>query len=215
MKHTLMAARDAMTETRMRFGTAERTQIRRSGSRAAPMQSSRLARKSSARSRLFPWLCGGAILALSFLATMLLTRPVRPVNPGIAVLTSSVISDAKTLMSAVKAAGFKGATNVRGSIDEIRRLDNDRVNVKGWAVETTNANAPLTVMMFVDGRHRLTTETSGPHAGAIQAVGLPNAASATNVSFEGSLACGRGQKLIVVALADSNAYGYFGSRFCQ
>jgi hypothetical protein len=146
---------------------------------------------------------------------MLLTRPVRPVNPGIAVLTSSVISDAKTLMSAVKAAGFKGATNVRGSIDEIRRLDSDRVTVKGWAVETTNANAPLTVMMFVDGRHRLTTETSGPHAGAIQAVGLPNAASATNVSFEGSLACGRGQKLIVVALADSNAYGYFGSRFCQ
>jgi hypothetical protein len=145
----------------------------------------------------------------------MLTRPLKPANPGIAVLTSSVISDAKTLMSAVKAAGFKGATNVRGSIDEIRRLDNDRVTVKGWAVETSNANASLTVMMFVDGRHKLTTQTSGPHAGAIQAVGLADAASATNVSFEGSLACGRGQKLIVVALADSNAYGYFGPRFCQ
>jgi len=146
---------------------------------------------------------------------MRLTGPVKPANPGVAVLTSSVVSDAKTLMSAVKSAGFKGTTNVRGSIDEIRRLDNDRVTVKGWAVETSNANAPLTVMMFVDGRHKLTTETNGPHAGAIQAVGLPDAASATNVSFEGSLACRRGQKLIVVALADSNAYGYFGSRFCQ
>jgi hypothetical protein len=146
---------------------------------------------------------------------MRLTMPIKPANPGIAVLTSSIVSDAKTLMSAVKAAGFKGAADVRGSIDEIRRLDNDRVTVKGWAVETSNANVPLAVMMFVDGRYKLTTETSGAHAGAIQAVGLPNAASATNVSFEGTLACGRGQKLIVVALADSNAYGYFGSRFCQ
>jgi hypothetical protein len=164
---------------------------------------------------LFTWLFGGAVVALSFFATMRLTRPVKPANPGIAVLASSVISDAKSLMSAVKAAGFKGATSVRGSIDEIRRLDNDRVSVKGWAVETSNANVPLTVMMFVDGRHKLTTETSGPHAGAIQAVGLPDAASAINVSFEGTLACGRRQKLIVVALADDNAYGYFGSRFCQ
>ena len=204
-----------MTETRMRFGNAERTQVRQSGSRAAPTQSSRLSRKSSARFRLLTWLCGGAILALSFLATMRLTSPVKPANPGVAVFTSSVVSDAKTLMSAVKAAGFKGATDVRGSIDEIRRLDNDRVTVKGWAVETSNANAALTVMMFVDGRHKLTTETSGPHAAAVQAVGLPNAAAATNVSFEATLACGRGQKLIVVALADSNSYGYFGPRFCQ
>jgi hypothetical protein len=204
-----------MAETQMRYGGAGRTQDRQSGGRVVPVQSSRLSRKWSTRSRLLTWLCGGAILALSFLATIRLTMPGKPANPGIAVLASSVVSDAKTLMSAVKAAGFKGTTGVRGSIDEIKRLDNDRVTVKGWAVETSNTNAPLTVMMFVDGRHKFTTDTRGPHAGAIQAVGLPEAASATNVSFEATLACSRGQKLIVVALADSNAYGYFGSRFCQ
>ncbi len=197
----------------MQFGNAERTQVRQSGSRAAPTQSSRPSRKSSARSRLFTWLCGGAILALSFWATVRLTGPVKPPNPGIAVLAASVVSDPKTLMAAVKAAGFKGA-NVRGAIDEIKRLDNDRVTVRGWAAETSNANTPLTVMMFVDGRHRLTLETSGAHPNSIQALGLVDVASATNVSVEGTLMCSRGQKLIVVALTDSNTYGYIGPRFC-
>jgi hypothetical protein len=179
--------------------------IRRPASQRIPIRSSR---------PWLTWIGGSAILVLSFFVTMRLTKPAKPVSPSVAILAASVVSDTRTLMAAIKAAGLKGAANVKGSIDEIKRLDDDRVTVKGWAADIANVGVPLTVMVFADGRHTLTVETRGAHAGVVQALGLPDAASATNVSFEGRLTCSRGQKLIVVALTASDLYGHFGSRFC-
>jgi hypothetical protein len=193
----------------------KQSDIRQPGNRRMSIQSSRPDSKSSVLTRpLFTWLGGGAMFVLSFFIAMSLINPAKPPNPGVAIMAASVVSDPRTLMAAVKAAGLKGTANVKGSIDEIKRLDNNRVTVKGWAAEMTNAGASLTVMVFVGGRHKLTMETTGPHADAIHALGLSDAPLATNVSFEGTLACDRGQKLIVVAVADSNVYSHFGSRVC-
>jgi hypothetical protein len=51
----------------------------------------------------------------------------------------------------------------------MKRLDNDRVTVRGWAADVTNDGAPLTVMVFAGGKHMLTMETSGRHVDVIQA----------------------------------------------
>jgi hypothetical protein len=144
---------------------------------------------------------------------MLLTKPARPPTAAMRTLATSPISDLKTLMGAVKVAGLKGSPDVKGAIEELTRIDNDRATLKGWAVDVGNSRESLTVMAFVDGRNILTMEANGRRDEAIKAAGL-TADDAANVAFAGHLQCRRGEKLIVVAVAQNNDYGHFGSRLC-
>ena len=183
--------------------------------RKATRHSKRYGSKSPMLTRF--WLAsmaGGISLVLSFVVTMQITKPSRPLSPGLTALMGSVVSDSRTLMAAVKAAGLKGSSKVKGSIDEVKRLDGDRVLVKGWAAEIGNSGTPLSVIFFADGKSQLTVETEGQHPDVAQALGLSDAPAAMNVSFQGRLACSRGQKLMVVAVTSSDSYGQFGSRAC-
>jgi hypothetical protein len=192
---------------------ADRTRFRWPGEKRTHQSNrSNSALRKPARPRLL-WVAGGLIFAISFVAAMRLTKPARPPTPAMTTLAGATISDLGRLMAAVKAAGLRGTPDVKGSIDEITRLDNDHVALKGWAADISDSGSPLAVMAFVDGRNTLTMETAGGRPDVASALGLSDAASA-NILFQGDLACSRGQKLIVVAVAPSDAYGYFGTRFC-
>ena len=128
-------------------------------------------------------------------------------------LSGSAILDLKTLMGAVKVAGLKGSPDVKGAIDEVTRIDNDQIALRGWAVDIGNSHEPLTMMVVVDGHNRLTMEANGRRDAAVNVAGLA-ASDAANVAFAGRLKCGKGQKLIVVAVAQNDTYGHFGSRSC-
>ncbi len=156
---------------------------------------------------------GGLVFAVSFAVVIRATKPVPPPTAAMTMLTGATIADLRGLMAAVKAAGLKGTPDIKGGIDEIIRRDNDHVRLKGWAAQVADSDAPLAVMVFVDGRNTLTTQTDGSRPEIAAALGLSGAASA-NVSFEGILRCGRGQKFIVVAVARSGVYGHFGSNVC-
>jgi hypothetical protein len=164
------------------------------------------------RSRLI-YLAGGLSLVLSFLLTLQLTKPGNPASASLATLASSAVRDSRSLMAAVKAAGLKGSPKVKGDIDEIKRLDIDRVSLKGWAAEIGRSGIPLSVIAFAEGHGTTPIETQGTHPNLTQSLGLSDA-GAENVSFQGSLTCRRGEKLIVVAVTPDNNYGYFGSRVC-
>jgi hypothetical protein len=144
---------------------------------------------------------------------MRLTKPDRPLTAAMTMLAGSTVSDLGSLMTAVKAAGLKGTPDVRGAIDEITRLHNDQVSLKGWAAEVAGGPSPLTVMVFVEGKNKLTMETDGRRPDVTDALGLSGNAAA-DVAFEGNVTCSRGQKLIVVAITRSDVYGQFGSRLC-
>jgi hypothetical protein len=159
------------------------------------------------------WIAACGVVAVSFAVTMWLTQPVRPLRPAIATLASSTISDFTTLMAAVKSAGLKGAPSVKGAIDGITRIDNERVAVKGWAIDVADPTLPLVVVVFAGGRHKLTTETDGRRPEVVSVLGVPEAAMA-NVSFQGTVGCRRGERLMVVAVAQSDVYGHFGARNC-
>ncbi len=150
---------------------------------------------------------------LSFGITLQLTKP-RPPSAAATALAHALVSDSRTLIAAIKAAGLKGSQNVKGAIDKIAALGDDRVSVTGWVGEVGNGGAPLDVLVFVDGENRLTMQTEGRHADVTSALGLSDAATARNVSFQGSLACAHGRKLIVVAVAENGDYGYFRPRVC-
>jgi hypothetical protein len=102
---------------------------------------------------------------------------------------------------------------VKGAIDGIGRVDNERVVVKGWAIDVADPGLPLTVIVFAGGARKLTMETDGRRPDVVSVFGIPEAATA-NVSFQGTVGCRRGEKLIVVAVAQSDIYGHFGARNC-
>jgi len=193
-------------------GTERSAPRRTDHRRAPPPRRSDLSPRRSSRSWL-TWVVGGLVFGISFVIALLATRPARPPTPAMTMLASSTIPDLGRLMAAVKAAGLKGTPDVKGGIDEITRLDNDRVMLRGWAADVSDRYSPLAVMVFVDGRYQLTMETDGRRPEIAAALGLSDAASA-NVAFEGAPTCARGQRLIVVAVAQSGVYGHFGTRRC-
>lgn len=116
-------------------------------------------------------------------------------------------------MAAVQTAGLRGSPDVKGAIEGLKRIDNQRVTIKGWAVDRTAPSYPLTIIAFAGGAHALTTATIGPRKDVAQMFGLSGAA-ARNVSFEATFTCGAGQNLVVVAVAPDSTYSQFRSLAC-
>ena len=116
-------------------------------------------------------------------------------------------------MAAVQTAGLRGSPDVKGSIEEINRLDNGRVSIKGWVTDTTASGSALTVIAFAGGHHVLTTVTKGSRADVAKTLGLTDA-SAANMSFQGALACRPGERIIVIAVTSGAAYSQFRSLAC-
>jgi len=154
----------------------------------------------------------GVLGVLGTFAVLWVTAPAAP-SRAVAVLANSSVSDAATLMMAVQTAALQGTPDVKGAIDEVRRTDDGQVTLKGWVVDAASRGQPLTIMVFAGGRNALTIAPSGARQDVASALGLSGQAAA-NLSFQGSLSCSRGERLIVVAVTPRNTYGYFGSLVC-
>jgi hypothetical protein len=160
----------------------------------------------------FVWTAGASVTALAFLVALWLTAP-NQLAPGVATLIGETVSDATTLMAAVQTAGLRGTSDVKGAIEEINRLDDQRVTIKGWALDATASSSPLTVIVFAGGRHVLTATTIGARMDITRVLGLSNA-DATNASFENTFGCRPGAKLVVVAVTSDRRYSQFRSLAC-
>ena len=160
----------------------------------------------------FTWMSGALAAALGFAIVLWLTSPVTA-PPAVAILASATISDATALMTAVQTAGLRGASEVKGAIEGLKRIDKERVAIKGWAVDRTASSPQLTIVAFAGGPHVLTTVTSGPRKDVAQMFGLSDAA-AGHVSFETTFTCNPGENLIVVAVTAENTYSQFRSLAC-
>lgn len=171
----------------------------------------------SAFSQTRPWIgwaIGGCAALSGFVAVLWLTRPVAaPNTPAIAALTSATVSDGASLMAAVQTARLRGSEDVKGAIDEIKRLDNERVIIKGWATDITAPGSALTVIAFTGGKHVLTAVTEGARPDIARGFGLADA-SAKNMSFQGAFACRAGEKIVVIAVTSGAAYSQFRSLTC-
>jgi hypothetical protein len=160
-----------------------------------------------------PWFTltsGASAAAVGFAAVLWLTSP-PTIPPSVAILTSSTIADATSLMAAVQTANLRGTPDVRGAIDGIKRIDNERVTIKGWAVDKGSSRSWLTIVAFASGRHALTAVTNGARKEVAQMFGLSDAA---NVSFEASFRCATDEKLVIVAVTPDSKYSQFRSLAC-
>ena len=156
---------------------------------------------------------GFLIAALTFFVFLWLTQPATQPNPWAARLANAVVSDATSLMVAVQTAGLRGTADIRGAIEEIERLDEESVAIKGWAIDASSDGSSLTVMAFANGKHVLTTTTSGARKDIARILGLSDAVG-SNASFLGKLMCRREQKLIVIAVTSGGMYSHFRSVTC-
>ena len=102
---------------------------------------------------------------------------------------------------------------VKGAIEGLKRIDDKRVTITGWAVDKTASSSSLTIVAFAGGRNAMTTVTNGARKDVAQMFGLSDA-SARSVSFEATLACGPGQSLVVVAVTADRTYSQFRSLAC-
>jgi hypothetical protein len=189
------------------------------GATQATLKKQQRSRKSTQRSygrirRYITWVIGGCVAALSFVAVLWLTGPVTaPPTREMTILTNAVVSNGASLMAAVQSAGLRGTLDVKGEIEEIRRLESDRVTIKGWTTDTTAPDSALTVVAFAGGRHVLTTATAGRRAALAKMLGLVEA-SQTGMSFQGEFACSAGEKVIVIAVTAGAGYSQFRSLDC-
>jgi hypothetical protein len=168
----------------------------------------------SSRSRWWPTLLLGLLCwASSFVITWQFIKP-RPPARAAAALAHAFVSDSRSLISAIKTAGLKGSHNIRGAIEAITAVGHNRVSVTGWAGELDGREGPLDVLVFVDGENKLTIRTADTPFDLSSTVGSDEGGPAHNATFQGSLVCAHGQKLIAVAVAESGDYGYFNPRVC-
>lgn len=116
-------------------------------------------------------------------------------------------------MAAVQTAGLRGTQDLKGAIEGIKRIDNERVIIRGWAVDKTAANSWLTIIAFAGGSHVLTTTTNGARQEVAQMFGLADGA-AKNVAFEATFKCDKDKTLVVVAVASDRTYSQFRSLAC-
>jgi len=136
----------------------------------------------------------------------------RPPAPGLAALTKATVTDATSLMAAVQTAGLRGASDIRGAIDEIKRLDNALVWVRGWATDVGPSASSLTVVAFVDQAYVL-DKTSEARPDLSRLLGLSDATRPTT-SFRGTFACARDKTIVVVAVTTDGRYSQFRSLNC-
>jgi hypothetical protein len=160
------------------------------------------------------WMMGGCIAMSGFVLVLWLTAPVAPpMAPGLTLLTNATVSDVTSLMAAVQTAGLSGTSDVKGAIEEIKRLDAERVTIKGWVADATASGASQAIVAFAGGHHALTT-AAGDARFDITRTFSSSDQSATNMSFQGGFACRSGEKLIVVAVTSDRRYSQFRTLVC-
>lgn len=135
-------------------------------------------------------------------------------EPGVrtAAFARASVRSRASLMAAARKAGLR-RSDVNAIVDEIRRIDDGRVNIRGWAAEIGGNGSPLTILGFIDGANVFETKTRGERPDVTRALKL-SAVAARNVAFEDTLVCRRGQKLIIAATTVSNRYFLLNGWIC-
>jgi hypothetical protein len=161
---------------------------------------------SSATRPLLTWMAAAAAAPLAFVVALWLTNP-KPLMPGVEALAGATVSDSPSLMAAVQTAGLHGSNDIKGAIEEISRIDAERVKIRGWATDATSGS-PLAIVVFAGRAHLLAAVSDSDNSVARLA------GATTNTSFSSTFSCTRGEKIHIVAVADGRRYSQFRSLVC-
>jgi hypothetical protein len=156
-----------------------------------------------------------AILFGSFFITLWLTDPQVPDAPDnrspAQRLAAYQISNSSDLAKSASEAGLVPSQRLSGHVDAIRRVDEQKVDLGGWAVD--RQGTALEVLLFVAGHLVATTHTAGERPDVTAALRLGSGAN-TNVALAASFTCRKGDQPLVVVLGSEKDYLNLGSAPC-
>jgi hypothetical protein len=128
-------------------------------------------------------------------------------------LASRSIFDRADLIEAAVGAGLHSSAEMRGVMEEISRIDDGHVIIRGWLADPASEGASLTVVVFVAGKKAATTQTLGERPDVTNALKLAFGAE-KNVGFQVSFNCPTGDHVIIVGLGTDKQYFYLTSTRC-
>jgi hypothetical protein len=150
----------------------------------------------------------------SFFVTLWLTEPQMPSakNRSYAEhLAAYPISNGSDLAKSAYEADLIPSQRLDGHADVIRRIDEQNVDLAGWA--TDHQGTALEVLVFVAGHLAATTHTGGERPDVAAALRLGFGAD-KNLAFSANFTCRRGDQPVVVVLGNEKEYLHLQSGPC-
>jgi hypothetical protein len=159
--------------------------------------------------------CLSGILFGSFFITLRLTEPQVPNAPDnrspAELLAAYPISDGSDLAKLAHEAGLIASQQLSGHVDVIRRIDEQKVDLGGWAAD--GQGTALEVLVFVAGHLVATTHTAGVRPDVTAALRLGFGAD-KNLAFAANFTCRRREQPVVVVLGKERDYLHLQSALC-
>jgi hypothetical protein len=148
-----------------------------------------------------------AVLFGSFFITLWLTEPEVPNAPDnrspAELLAAYPISDGSDLAKSAHEAGLITSQRLSGHGDVIRRIEEQKVDLLGWAAD--GRGTALEVLVFVAGHLVATAHTAGERPDVAAALRLGFGAN-KNLAFSANFTCRKGDQPVVVILGKERDY---------
>jgi hypothetical protein len=132
---------------------------------------------------------------------------------GLEALKTALIYDAYSLSVAAAIAKLRNSDSLKGVVDSLQRLSDDRVIAGGWAVDTRGDGTPVKIVAFARGKQVLEAETSGERPDVTAAYHLP-AHIAKNTKFDLTVPCNRSDALVIAIATTSDTYASLKATTC-
>jgi hypothetical protein len=156
-----------------------------------------------------------AVLFGSFFVLLWPTEPQMPNAPDnrshAQRLAAYPISNSSDLAKSAYEADLTPSQRISGHVEAIRRIDEQKVDLVGWAVDG-NGTA-LELLIFVAGHLVATTHTAGerPDVAAALRLGL---GAQTNIALFANFTCRKGDQPVLVILGSEKEYMHLQSAPC-
>jgi hypothetical protein len=149
---------------------------------------------------------GAAALFGSFFITLWLTEPTA--DDQSKQLAAQRIPTYSDLPKASQNVGLRLSEQMKGAIDQIKRINERDVNMTGWLADPQGNSTPLNLLVFIDGSMVAAGRTEGERPDVTKGwIGFNFASGADkNVAFSLNFNCRTGDQPVVVGVGERNQY---------
>jgi hypothetical protein len=117
------------------------------------------------------------------------------------------------LVEAAVGIGMHRSGDLRGVVDEINRINENEVAMRGWLADPTGDSKTLEVLVFVAGKKTAMTQTKGERPDVAKAIKLTDGAE-KNVAFQLTFNCRAGDDVVTAGLGSDRQYFWLSTKRC-
>jgi len=160
-------------------------------------------------------LFGSFFVSSNLLDTLSRSRP-NPADdkrPDAEKLGDYTVRNFGDLVEAAVAIGMHRSGDLKGVVDEINRINENEVAMRGWLADPTGDSKVLEVLVFVAGKKAAMTQTKGERPDVTKSLKLADGAE-KNVAFQLTFNCRPGDDVVTAGLGSDRQYSWVSSKRC-